>query len=453
MQNLNKYTKAELIRKLKNTKLEIIEPNSATKFIDLLMTYKSLILKLTLITFIIKWIKKYSLVAKLWHLFSVIGSTLLGLSMIDIYSLDFINWVKDTNIYKWYSELFNKTIVENKTEIIEPSSNMRSSDKNSTTNETRNERDYEIMRKIKEVINPTDENQDPVINQDEIMEEDIPFYKNKYFIIGAISVTAIVSWYYLDEIKTGYGAIIDYLSSFRSSPPDDPTGSDSSGNTISNTMDNGSKLNVQDRIKQFFKDPDDNIPDDAKSEIEIIDNTQPSSSKLDKGKGVLTSPSLENLNNQAEERWSEGSSSPKSDTSSTTITPSKILESTIVSTSSIEGVDYISRNWNLMFSTNVRDKIRIIENGINSNLELTLSRRDLLAKHLGELMAEYDVQTIVFNRNSNNFSNHDLINIKESFYQFRSWIKKYSEIILVESNKSIDIGNINDDPKMIFDNI
>ena len=57
MQNLNKYTKAELISKLKNTKLGIIEPNRATKFIDLLMTYKSLILKLTLITFIIKWIK------------------------------------------------------------------------------------------------------------------------------------------------------------------------------------------------------------------------------------------------------------------------------------------------------------------------------------------------------------------------------------------------------------
>jgi hypothetical protein len=54
MQNFNKYTKAELINKLKNTKLEINEPNLMTKFIDLLMTYKSLILKLTLITFIIK---------------------------------------------------------------------------------------------------------------------------------------------------------------------------------------------------------------------------------------------------------------------------------------------------------------------------------------------------------------------------------------------------------------
>jgi hypothetical protein len=68
-------------------------------------------------------------------------------------------------------------------------------------------------------------------------------------------------------------------------------------------------------------------------------------------------------------------------------------------------------------------------------------------------MAEYDVQTIVFNKNIKVLSNHDLVNSRQSFYHFRSWIKKYSEIILVESNKSIDIGNINDDPKMIFDNI
>jgi hypothetical protein len=54
MKNLNKYTKAELINKLKNKRLEIIEPNSMTKFIDFIATYKSLILKITLITFIIK---------------------------------------------------------------------------------------------------------------------------------------------------------------------------------------------------------------------------------------------------------------------------------------------------------------------------------------------------------------------------------------------------------------
>jgi hypothetical protein len=69
-------------------------------------------------------------------------------------------------------------------------------------------------------------------------------------------------------------------------------------------MDNRKTLN--DRLKQFFKDdinPKDNTPkviDNVDSEIELLDDSQPIASSS-KGKGVLTSPSLENLNNQAEE--------------------------------------------------------------------------------------------------------------------------------------------------------
>jgi hypothetical protein len=64
---------------------------------------------------------------------------------------------------------------------------MRTFDTNTTRDETKDEKDYGIIRKIHKITNP-----EPVINQiDEI--EDIPFYKNKYFIIGAIGVTAIIS--------------------------------------------------------------------------------------------------------------------------------------------------------------------------------------------------------------------------------------------------------------------
>lgn len=176
MKNLNKYTKAELISKLKNKRLEIQNSNTITEgIISKILLFKSLILKFTLFAFIITWIKKYSLVRKLWHLFSVIGSTLLGFSMIDIYAFDFIDWLKDTNFYKWYSELFNKPIVETKTDIIEPSSIMRSSDKNTTGNETKDEKDFGIIRKIHKITNPEP---DPVIIDK--LEEDIenpPFYK------------------------------------------------------------------------------------------------------------------------------------------------------------------------------------------------------------------------------------------------------------------------------------
>jgi hypothetical protein len=73
-----------------------------------------------------------------------------------------------------------------------------------------------------------------------------------------------------------------------------------------------------------------------------------------------------------------------------------------------------------MFSTNVKDKIRIIENAFESDLPLDEIRRNNLAKLLGELMAEYDVQTIVYNSHIEQLSENDLITSRQSFYQFRS---------------------------------
>ena len=89
MKNLNKYTKAELISKFKTLENKNSNKSFSQLIINSLLLYKSLILKLTLITLIIKWIKKYSLVRKLWHIFSLISSTLLGFSLIDIYGFDF----------------------------------------------------------------------------------------------------------------------------------------------------------------------------------------------------------------------------------------------------------------------------------------------------------------------------------------------------------------------------
>jgi hypothetical protein len=51
MQKLNKYTKAELITKLKQN-LEYKDQSNFNKLIDIILSFKTLILKLTLITFI-----------------------------------------------------------------------------------------------------------------------------------------------------------------------------------------------------------------------------------------------------------------------------------------------------------------------------------------------------------------------------------------------------------------
>ena len=407
----------------------------------------------------------------------MIGSTLLGLSMIDIYAFDFINWLKDTNIYRWYSELFNKPIVETKTDIKEPSSIMRSIDKNTTRNEERDETDYEILQRLQQLIH---KDKDPEIIQEDI--ENPPFYKNKYFaIIGVIGVATLVSWYYygdnitpvinsgIEKIKTGYGAIIDYLSSFRSTPPDDPTGSNSSGSATS------SKLNIKSKLDRLFKTPDARIIGDAASEIEILDNNQPitSTSKIDKGKGVLTSPSLEDLNNQASESWGEGSSSPSSESSSSTITPSNFTEkqesvtAETISESSIDSnpskieesienrflLPILVTTWQNMLSENLRNKIQIIENGLNSSEKLTEIRKNFIIKMIGELMAEYDVQTIYLSQNLDKLSQVEIRNTYQCFYHFRKWIQNKISILLPEWQENIKIGNWNDVPKEIFSKI
>jgi len=125
MKDINKFTKADLIAKLKtlenkvNNKSKVITNDSiqsnqnnesnqtlSNLIVTTLINLKGILIKITLITFIIKWIRNYSLIPKLWHIFSLIGSTLLGFSLIDIYYWDVITWIKDTSIFKWYAELF-----------------------------------------------------------------------------------------------------------------------------------------------------------------------------------------------------------------------------------------------------------------------------------------------------------------------------------------------------------
>jgi len=112
---------------------------------NLLILYKLIV---SLILFLlIRWIKKYSLVKKIWHIFSLIGSSLLSISLIDIYSWEFISWIKDTSIYKWYADLFSKTErISNKKEDIP--SRMSTINENSNENKTNSERSSRIIEWI-----------------------------------------------------------------------------------------------------------------------------------------------------------------------------------------------------------------------------------------------------------------------------------------------------------------
>lgn len=67
MKNLNKFTKAELINKFKELQ-DNGSNNNRPKLVELLLTLKSILLKITFIAILIKFFKKYTFFNKN-HLF------------------------------------------------------------------------------------------------------------------------------------------------------------------------------------------------------------------------------------------------------------------------------------------------------------------------------------------------------------------------------------------------
>ena len=416
MKNYNKYTKAELISKL--GPLDIKNSNSNQSIFSKIFSYifiiQKLILKITLITLVITWIKRYSLIIKIWQIISTIASTLLGISIIDIYGFDIISWIRETQIYKWFSELIiTPKVISKKPADESIPSIMRQTNQNTN----RSESDHEIIKRFKEIIY---KEQDPIV-EDNLNQENTSFYKNKYFLIIALSLTAVVSWYYLDEIKTGYGSIIDWLNSFRKGSSGDSTGISTNNSTTPIAK------NIQSELDRLF-------PEKPQSDIKLVDNTQPvaGSSINDKGKGVLTSPSLEDLNQKAADSWS-GSTSPKSDDSTSTITPASFIESKV-----------IENLWKLILPSEDRTKIAFIEKTFNSSVDLDKINGNKLVDSLAYLVNSYNTQVLFFK----NGKLEDANKMREALYHFRKWISNYHEKIL-PSEVRILIANINDIPSEI----
>jgi len=94
MKNLNKFTKAELIGKFKKLETKNSNVNNSnttlfSKILDFILYFKTLIFKVTLISIIIKWIKKYSLFTKIFRFANWVILSIFGISLIDNFSFDF----------------------------------------------------------------------------------------------------------------------------------------------------------------------------------------------------------------------------------------------------------------------------------------------------------------------------------------------------------------------------
>lgn len=335
---------------------------------------------------------------------------------------------------KWYIDLFNLNKNEIKDEIHhEDFSSWKSETEQSSNIENDRRNIGNIENKKIEILTNEEFNK--------LDESNKTNYK-KYFILGSILIISGVIWYYWNDIKPGDtgNAIVEKIRSFRSWFNNDT-------NNINNNNNGNNQIN---------------IPTNINSPIELTDNNQPTSYNLhSKDKRVLTSPSLENLNDQAESSWGEGRSSPNSDSSDRTITQASTsssldLSSSNQASSSSNLPNLISNNWRNKLDSELNSKMNFVESCFNSKNELNLQEGLKLSDYYAFIINEYnkEIDTYNFMKTTSNYNDNYILNgMKESIYYFRKWISDYHDKIFPTSNVTIEIGNISDYPKILTKDI
>lgn len=241
--NLKKYTKAELISKingLNSKQLDLLNSNSTnysnnTTFFQIILKtilyFKSIILKITFIAFLIKIFKKYSLIRRLWTFANYSLMSIFGISFVDIYGTEYLNsllsYIRDTQVYTWFSGLLGNNNAEIPSRLNKP---------NKTS--TGIEKDTTIAERFKQIINK---------EPDIIKEEDTPFYKDKNtYIKGAILLFILgLGWYYWEDLQPIPATIFEKLLSFRRRPGSDP------GN-INDGLQSNTSWNIKEKFKGWW---------------------------------------------------------------------------------------------------------------------------------------------------------------------------------------------------------
>lgn len=305
--NLQKHTKKELITKIENMETipkkdnAVITTRNKIQITDIFLLIKSWVLKFTIVAFLIKLLQKYSIFKKVWSTLSIFSVSLFGISLSEIYGIEifqsfvnhlrpYINWLNDLIFKKPYSSPQIPSTEESLRGLYKETGDISKWDQNDDQNN---------RWRIKKI-------------------EDSNY--NKYYIgIATVIFTSCLVWYYWAPITGLPSTIKDWWESFRGGS--DP-GNGASGNASGN-INNSSRTNqdnipsnislklkeLKDKVIQKSLYPDTSL--DNPPQIKMEDLTK------GKAKGVLTSPSLDELNKEASESWKE--SSPTS--SEGTITP------------------------------------------------------------------------------------------------------------------------------------
>jgi ABC-type antimicrobial peptide transport system permease subunit len=230
--NLNKFSKAELISKIKGLQNN---PKTQSKLLAYLNIIKSLILKITFLALIIKIFKQFKIIRRLYLIINTIAISIFGISMMDLYGLsifsalfaeitqitgNIISYLRNTKVYSyligWLGyKIENPTKFESATRIQQEI--------------PRNEIEIKLNSKIASWFE----------KEQEIIEEE-PFYKNKYFIYGSFLLISCVTYYYFgDEIKLLTVSTWEWLRGRRpgdNPPPINPPVNPSSESTRMNPI-------------------------------------------------------------------------------------------------------------------------------------------------------------------------------------------------------------------------
>lgn len=519
--NLNKFTKAELISKIKTLKNN---PENQSKFWGYLFIIKSFLVKFTLLAFLIKFFKKYSIIRRIYVIINTVVMSIFGISMLDFYGLSFIsafiaeltsitgniiNYLSNTRFYSYLAGLLGHKVIP-----VKESSTKMGSMIGIDSSSTKLSKEVETNNRLSEWFNKQEE-----------VKNDTPFYQNRYFIYGTIFVASCLTYYYFgDDIKV-YGLTIwSWLRGRRNgdNPPDNPPvnrpiqsnnsnlmvnnqeinegGSQSIFNPIVNFLGLNSNERNKEKIRKEWDDFMKSIEhlqgdEDA---IEITSSTQKEFYPSDKGKGItkstgLTSPSLDNLNAQAEDSWSKSrTSSPESITSTETIKPTKIkvtpnisnensssssinvfkhdeipksmIEKTvekldeafneqgvikpfIESPGKIKNLNDI--NWTEFVNKGIKDRMDYIENTWNNDHSFTNQEALKMSRELAIITESYDSLAYVYEKSKDNLTERKVRIVKEMSYYMRTWISNYSSKILTEGKKTINLNYKYDSPKNI----
>lgn len=319
---INKYTKAELISKFKELESKTNQKDLIKIYFnqiwELAITFKSLLLKITFISFITKIFLKYKLFRKLWTIINalivaIFGISLLENSLFDFFtniiteirfiSINILDYLANTRFYSYISNLFSSEASLNSIEKVKEinksdelhnwNKSIESLQKENNSNNRWNIENSEIRNKSK--ISQYLESK-PTITE-EIQNNE--FNYTKYLAIAALIVTASLAWHYSDEISTAAVSLYEWILSFRTG------GTDNAGNNGDNvgTINTGNNTTNVETIEN--------------SPIELIDETK------GKTKFLTPSQSFESLKNKAEQSWAgiwQTPDSPDSTDSNLTIT-------------------------------------------------------------------------------------------------------------------------------------